>query len=82
MTPEQIALAKRWIELWRLESAELLRIKRKKIRNMDIYEALCGFCKSQDFTLPPPKPWSGLVEMQRWFIKAAERDKLARPSAP
>ncbi len=74
MTPEQIAFAKRWIELWRLEGTELVRIRRKKLRNMDTYEALCRFWKSQDFTLPEPKPWSGLVEQQRLFMKAWKRE--------
>ena len=74
MTPEQIVLAKRWIKLWRLERVDLERIRRKKLRNMDTYEALCRFWKSQDFTLPEPKPWSGLVEQQRLFMKARKRE--------
>jgi len=74
-SPEQIARAVKWIEMWRLESADLERIRHKKLRNLDIYAAIARFCKSADFTLPPPKPWSGLVEQQRWFMKAAAREQ-------
>jgi hypothetical protein len=58
-SPEQIALAKRWIECGDWERVDLEGIRRKKIRNLDIYEALSRFWKSTDFTIPPPKPWSG-----------------------
>jgi hypothetical protein len=73
-SPEQIARVVTWIEMWRLESADLERIRRKKIRNQDNYEAISRLCRSADYTLPPPKPWSGLVEMQRLFMKAAGRE--------
>lgn len=73
-SPEQIARATMWRETWRLESADLERIRRKKIRNQDNYEAISRLCKSADYTLPPPEPWSGLVELQDWFKKAAGRE--------
>jgi hypothetical protein len=75
MTPEQIARATRWIATWKLERVDLERIRRKKLRSLDIYEAISRLCKSADYTLPPPKPWSGLVELQEWFKKAAERER-------
>jgi hypothetical protein len=74
-SPEQIARAKKWIDTWKLESADLERISRKKLRNLDIYEAISRLWKSADHTLPPPKPWSGLVELQQWFKLAAERER-------
>ena len=73
---EQIALGKRWVETWRLAAVELERIKRKKIRELDIYQAICRLGGSgADYTKSPyaPKPWSGLVEQQRWFKKLAGR---------
>jgi hypothetical protein len=74
-TPEQITRARKWVEKWRVEAADLERLRRKKLRNLDVYEAISRLCKSADYTEPPyaPKPWSGLVEQQRWFMKAAGR---------
>ena len=34
-TPEQIALGKKWVEIWKLAAVELERIKRKEIRELD-----------------------------------------------
>jgi hypothetical protein len=72
-TPEQIALGKKWVETWKLAAADLERIRRREIRELDTYktiELLCG--SAADYTKPPyaPKPWSGLVEQQQWFKKA------------
>lgn len=51
-------------------------IKNKEIRELDTYAAISLLCGSADFTEPPyaPKPWSGLIEQQRWFKKAAGRE--------
>ena len=75
-TPEEIALGKRWVETWRLAAADLERIRRKEIRGLDTYQTLLLLCGSRDYSRPPyaPEPWSGLVEQQRWFRKAAERE--------
>lgn len=74
-TPEEIALGKRWVETWRLASIDLERIRRKELRELDTYKAIELLCGSADYTCPPraPKPFSGLVELQRWFMKAAGR---------
>ena len=75
-TPEQIALGKRWVETWQLAGADLERIHRKELREMETYRAIELLCGPADYTRPPrvPKPTSGLVEQQRWFMKAASRD--------
>ena len=75
-TPEQIALGKRWVETWKLAAVDLERIKRKEIRELDTYKTIALLCHDADYTKPPyaPKPWSGLVEQQRWFKKAAGRE--------
>jgi len=75
-TPEQLALGKRWVETWRLAAVDLERIKRKEIRELDTYKSISLLCGTADYTKPPhaPKPWSGLVEQQRWFQKAARHD--------
>ena len=75
-TPEEIALGKRWVETWRLAGEDLERIKRKEIRELDTYKTIQLLCGSADYTKPPyaPKPWSGLIEQQRWFKRAAGRE--------
>ena len=75
-TPEEIALGKRWVDTWRLAGADLERIRRKEIRELDTGLTIALLCGPADYTRPPrsPKPSSGLVEQQRWFLKAAARD--------
>ena len=75
-TPEQLALGKRWVETWKLAAADLERIKRKEIRELDTYKTIALLCGTADYTKPPyaPKPWSGLIEQQQWFKKAAGRE--------
>lgn len=75
-TPEQLALGRRWVETWKLAAADLERIKRKEIRELDTYATISHLCGSADYAKPPyaPKPWSGLIEQQRWFKKAAGRE--------
>jgi len=74
-TPEQIALGKRWVQTWQRAAVEMERIKRKEIRELDTYQSIRLLCGPRDYTSAPyaPKPWSGLIELQRWFKKAAQR---------
>ena len=72
-TAEQVADGRRWVETWKLAGADLERIRRRELRQLDTYRAIELLCGSADYSRPPraPKPWSGLVEQQRWFMKAA-----------
>lgn len=74
-TPEQIAVGKRWVKTWKLAGEALERVRRKELRELDGYRAIELLCGSADYTRPPraPRPTSGLVEQQRWFVKAAGR---------
>jgi len=74
-TPEQLAAGRRWIETWKLAGVDLERIRRAEIRNLDTYRTIELLCGPADYTQPPhaPKSTSGLVEQQRWFMKAARR---------
>lgn len=69
-------MTRRWIETWQLAGADLERIRRKEIRELDTYRTIALLCGPADYTKPPraPKPYSGLVEQQRWFTKAAHRE--------
>jgi hypothetical protein len=75
-TSEQIALGKKWVETWKLAAEDLERIRRKELRELDSYQAIALLCHSADYTKPPysPKPWSGLVEQQDLFKKAADSE--------
>jgi hypothetical protein len=75
-TPEQISLGKRWVQTWLEAAPELERIRREELRRLDPLRAIALLCGPADYRVPPraPKPTSGLVEQQRWFMKAAGRD--------
>jgi hypothetical protein len=75
-TPEQVALGRKWVETWKLAATDLERIRRQEIRGLDTYKTISLLSGSADYTRPPyaPRPWSGLIEQQRWFKKAAGRE--------
>lgn len=74
-TPEQITLAKRWVRAWLDAGPELERIRREELRRLGPGDAIGLLCGEADYTAPPraPRPGSGLVDQQAWFIKAARR---------
>jgi hypothetical protein len=76
LSADEIALGKKWVEIWQKAEAHLERIRRKEIRELDTYQTLLLLCGPRDYTRPPyaPEPWSGLVEQQCWFKKAAEHE--------
>jgi len=75
-SPEQLEMGRGWVKTWQLAGIDLERIRRKEIRELDSYRTIALLCGSADYTSPPraPKPWSGLVEQQWWFRKAACRE--------
>ena len=75
-TTEQIALGKRWVLAWKEAGPELERLRREELRRIDPQRAIALLCGTADYTTPPraPKPTSGLVEQQRWLMKAAGRE--------
>jgi len=74
-TPEQIALGRRWLKAWEQAGQDLEKLRREELRRLDPYKAIALLCFPADYTVPPraPKPTSGLVEQQRWFMKLAGR---------
>jgi hypothetical protein len=75
-TPEQVAQGRRWVQAWREAGPILEQLRREELRRLDGNRAIAMLCGPADYTVPPraPKPTSGLVEQQFWFIKAARRD--------
>ena len=75
-TPEQIAQGKRWVQAWKEAGEALEQLRREELRRLDAYRGIALLCGPADYRVPPraPKPTSGLVEQQSWFLKAARRD--------
>lgn len=75
-TPEQIADGRRWVRAWKEAAEPLERIRRDELRRLDSRTAIALLCGEADYTKEPraPKPTSGLIEQQRWFMKAVRRD--------
>jgi hypothetical protein len=75
-TPEQIANGRRAVEAWKRASEAMELLRRQELRQLDAQKAIALLCGPADYTVPPraPKPISGLIEQQRWFMKARQRD--------
>ncbi len=75
-TPEQISHGKRWVTAWREAGEAMEQLRRDELRRLDIFNAISLLCGPADYRVPPraPKPTSGLIEQQRWFMKAARCD--------
>jgi hypothetical protein len=74
-TPEQIAQGKRWVQAWK-EAGELMeKLRREELRKLDARRAIALLRGPADYGVPPraPKPTSGLIEQQYWFMKARKR---------
>jgi hypothetical protein len=61
----------RWVETWKEAGPQLEAIRRREIReadNLKVLAALEGAFNHAVRSLPP-RPSSGLVEMQQWLAK-------------
>ena len=74
-SPDETALARRWVKVWQQAGPRLERVRREELRRLDPQRAIALLCGEADYTVPPraPRPTSGLVEQQRWFMKLASR---------
>lgn len=74
-TPDEIACGRRWVDTWRKAGKALAVLRKRELQELDTFTALSHLLATADYTQPPfaPRPWSGLVEQQRWFRKAAGR---------
>ena len=75
-TPEQIAQGRQWVQAWQEAGPELECLRREELRQLDPERAIALLCGPADYHVPPraPRPTSGLIEQQRWFMKAASRE--------
>ncbi|MBL6830267.1 MAG: hypothetical protein ISQ70_02490 [Pirellulales bacterium] len=65
--------AHQWMQAWRSAGEALARVRREELRPLDGTKALPLLTGPADYQqeLRKPKPSSGLVEQQRWFMKLA-----------
>lgn len=75
-TPEQIAQGKRWVKAWKEAGQVMEQLRRDELRRLNPASSISLLCGPADYRIPPraPKPTSGLIEQQRWFMKAVRRD--------
>jgi hypothetical protein len=72
-TPDQIAAGKTWVATWQRAGEELERIRRRELRALDAYRAIeMLFGGSGIVASSYLRETSGLVEQQRWFMRAAD----------
>ena len=64
--------AHHWMQAWRSAGEALARVRREELRALDGKQALSLLTGPDDYHLEPRKPRksSGLIEQQRWFMKA------------
>jgi hypothetical protein len=64
-------MMRRWVETWKQAGPELEAIRQEEIRHLDPLKHLAGLEDAFNHALRtvPPKPWSGMVEMQAWFAR-------------
>jgi hypothetical protein len=76
LPPEEIENTRKWVETWRKAGPVLEKIRRTEVRNLDSFKTISLLCGPADYTVPPraPKPTSGLIEQQFWFMKIARRE--------
>lgn len=75
-TPEQFEQVKQWARTWQATGKALEEIRREELRAIDGKRAIELLCGPADYMTPPraPKPTSGLVDQQFWFMKVGRRD--------
>ncbi len=71
-TPEQIAQGKQWVQAWKEAAETMEQLRRFELRHLDPQKAIARLCGPANYRVPPraPKPTSGLIEQQKWFMKA------------
>jgi hypothetical protein len=68
---EDRELIRRWVQTWKEAGPELEAIRRREIREADNLKVLALLEDAFNHAVRtlPPRPSSGLVEMQKWFAK-------------
>jgi hypothetical protein len=69
---EAAETARRWMAAWKAAGPALEAVRRRELRELDGRKAIALLTGCADYHAEPRKarPSSGLVEQQRWFMKA------------
>jgi hypothetical protein len=72
MTEAERAHTKRWVDTWARAAPELQKVRDADIRAADTAQSMRVFTGSATWAVAnrPAEAGSGLIEQQRWFIKA------------
>ena len=64
-------MIRRWVQTWKAAGPELEAIRRREIHEADNLQALASMESAFNHAARtmPPRPSSGMVEMQEWFAK-------------
>ena len=64
-------MIRRWVQTWKEAGPELEAIRRRETREADNLQALASMESAFNHAARtmPPRPSSGMVEMQAWFAK-------------
>ncbi|HEX8736043.1 MAG TPA: hypothetical protein VF721_12020 [Pyrinomonadaceae bacterium] len=71
MTDEEKEKLRAWVNGWKETGEVLEKLRREEIRNLNIAETILSLNDASESALLfyPPQPTSGLIEMQRLFMK-------------
>ena len=75
MTESERELTKRWVQTWAVAGPEMQKVRDADIRAADTASMIsCMEILFRDAVKNfPPKPVSGLMEQQSWFLKLHRR---------
>jgi hypothetical protein len=64
-------LIRRWVEAWKFAGPKLEAIRRREVRDADNTKVvdLLADAFEHALTTNPPRPSSGMIEMQKWLAK-------------
>jgi hypothetical protein len=68
-------IARRWVAAWKAAGPALEAVRRRELKELDVRKAIALLTGPADYRAEPRKARlsSGLVEQQRWFMKARSR---------
>ena len=71
MSDEEREKMRAWVNGWKETAKVMEKLRREEIRNLNISEEILSLTDASESALKmyPPKPTSGLIEMQRFFMK-------------
>jgi len=69
-------LGRQWVETWRKAAPELERVRRDELRRLDQQQAIALLSFDADYFTAPriARQSSGLIQLQRWFMRAQKRE--------